>query len=100
MMHKIKTTKIGFLKSDNLKETWYAIVYTSNILLVIAINCLAQCSSYLLFTICPTIRHNIWAKSYPGIRCGVDQAVLKSKNQGGLPLGRVDLVLKFKDKFC
>jgi len=55
MMHKIKTTKIDFLKSDNLKGTWYAIVYTSNILLVIAINCLAQCSSYLLFTICPTI---------------------------------------------
>jgi len=42
---------------------------------------------------------NIRAESYPGIRCSVDQAVLDSKNHGWLPLGRVDLVLKFKDHF-
>jgi len=39
---------------------------------------------------------HIRAESHPGIRCGVDQAVPDSKNHGGLPLGRVDLVLKFK----
>jgi len=43
---------------------------------------------------------NIQAESYLGIRCGVDQAVLDSKNYGRLPLGRVDLVLKFKEYFC
>jgi len=42
---------------------------------------------------------NIRAESYPGIRCGVDQAVLDSKNHGELPLGRVHLVLKFKEHF-
>jgi len=42
---------------------------------------------------------NIRAESYHGIR-GVDQAVLDSKNHGGLPLARVDLVLKFKENFC
>jgi len=35
------------------------------------------------------------AESYSGIRCGVDQAVLDSKNHGGLLLGRVDLVLVY-----
>jgi len=39
---------------------------------------------------------NIWAELYPGIHCGVDHAVLDSKNNTGLLLGRVDLVLKFK----
>jgi len=43
---------------------------------------------------------NIQAESHPGIRCGVDQAVLDSKNQGGLLLGTVDLVLKFKEHFA
>jgi len=42
---------------------------------------------------------NIRAESYPGIRCGVDQAVLDSKNHGRLLLGRFDLVLKFKEHF-
>jgi len=42
---------------------------------------------------------NIRAESYNGIRCGVDQAVLDSKNHGGLLLARVNLVLKFKEQF-
>jgi len=42
---------------------------------------------------------NIRAESYPSMSCGVDQAVLDSKDHGGLPLGRVDLVLKFKEHF-
>jgi len=42
---------------------------------------------------------NIQAELYHGIRCSVDQAVLDSKNHGGLPLGRVGLVLKFKEHF-
>jgi len=42
---------------------------------------------------------NIRAESYSGIHCGVDQAVLDSKNHGGLLLGRVNLVLKFKEHF-
>jgi len=42
---------------------------------------------------------NIRAELYSGIRCGVDQAVLDSKIHGGLLLGRVNLVLKFKEHF-
>jgi len=49
-----------------------------------------------VFTIFVIIR----AESYPGIRCNVDQAVLDLKNNGGLLLGRVDLILKFKEYFC
>jgi len=46
-----------------------------------------------------TIFVNIRAESYPSIRCSVDQAALDSKNHGGLPLGKVDPVLKFKGHF-
>jgi len=43
---------------------------------------------------------NIRAESYLGIRCGVDQAVLDSKNYGGFPLCRGDLGPEFKEYFC